>query len=303
MNYFETIKKILAGIALLLCVVLPMATFAQDSAPTPINYVPLVDLPGTGTSNAPGATVELSTYLPGIFKLSIAIAGALAVIMIVYGGVEYLSTDAISGKSEGKEKITNALIGLLLAIGSFIILNTINPATVEFDLTIKRPAALTPSQGNGTPPSGDTSNTCIGKTGSQVSCSCPTCSMLAGSNLPLKPGQGNQLDSGLIESLKKLNTELEKESIIWQITEVWKPTVSHQNDCHRNGTCIDANIRSQVNATTIKKFITLAKAQGLRPVYEVKTWTKYNELINAGVPVENLARVTAITAAHFSVYK
>ena len=149
MSYFATIKKILAGIALVVCVIFPMATFAQGSAPTPINYVPLVDLPGTATSDAKGATVELATYLPGIFRLSIGIAGVLAVIMIVYGGVEYLSTDAISGKSEGKERIQNALVGLLLAIGSFVILNTINPATVEFNLNLQRPAPATPPQTGG----------------------------------------------------------------------------------------------------------------------------------------------------------
>jgi hypothetical protein len=143
MSYFTTIKKILAGMALVVCVIFPMGVFAQ--APTPINYVPLVDLPGTATSGAKGSPVELATYLPGIFRLSIGAAGVLAVIMIVLGGVQYLSTDAISGKSEGKERIQNALVGLLLAIGSFVILNTINPATVQFNLNLQRPAPTAPT--------------------------------------------------------------------------------------------------------------------------------------------------------------
>ena len=302
MSYFAIIKKILAGIALVVCVIFPMATFAQGPAPTPINYVPLVDLPGTATSDAKGATVELATYLPGIFRLSIAVAGALAVIMIVVGGVQYLSTDAISGKSEGKERIQNALVGLLLAIGSFVILNTINPATVSFNLSIKRPDPTTPTAPT-TPTTPSRTSTCPSRTGALVPCSCPTCSVLAGSNLPLKPGQGDQLDSGLIESLKKLNEELKKENIIWWISEAWPPKAKHQNDCHRNGTCLDANIRSRVTSTTIKKFIDLAKAQGLRPQYEVATRSEYNRLKNAGVPTDNLRQVSEITAPHFSVYK
>jgi len=127
--------------------------------------------------------------------------------------------------------------------------------------------------------------------------------MIAGSNLPLKNGLGDQLDSGLIESLKRLDGELKKENIVWQVTEIWRPTVTHQNDCHRNGTCIDANIRSQVNAASIIKFIELAKAQGLRPIYEVRTMQEKSALINNGVPAANVSQVTGINAAHFSVYK
>src|ERR1035437_44233 len=110
------------------------------------NYTPLAPLPGTGV-NGNDSSVNLQSYIPGIIKLIIGIAGALAVIMIVIGGVQYLSTDAIGGKSEGKEKITNALIGLLLAIGAFVILNTINPGTLQLNLNLK-PVAL----GGGAPP-------------------------------------------------------------------------------------------------------------------------------------------------------
>ena len=108
-----------------------------------LQYTPLAPLPGTtvGTNcntsdpvNDPNCKVGVSSYIPAIFKLSIAIAGILAVLMMVVGGVQYLSTDAISGKEEGKEKIQNALWGFLLAIGAFIILNTINPGLLSFDL-------------------------------------------------------------------------------------------------------------------------------------------------------------------------
>ena len=71
-----------------------------------------------------------------MFKFLIAIAGVLAVIMIVIGGVEYMSTDAVYGKSEGKNKITRALGGLLLALISWLILNTINPDTLNTALNI-----------------------------------------------------------------------------------------------------------------------------------------------------------------------
>jgi hypothetical protein len=125
-----------------------------SSQPVVGNYQPLSPLPGTtvgvcdpNITNPPDPNCEttLSTYIPGLFKLLIALAGALAIIMIVIGGVQYLSTDAISGKSEGKERIENAIIGLLLAIGSYIILNTINPGILTLNLGLKVPPKPAPS--------------------------------------------------------------------------------------------------------------------------------------------------------------
>ncbi len=100
-------------------------------------YTLLAPLPGVGNckdingkqvctiqTNQPGA---LQNYLSIIFALLIGIAGLLAVIMIVVGGIEYMSTDAFSGKEEGRERVTQAIVGLLLALGAWLILYTINP--------------------------------------------------------------------------------------------------------------------------------------------------------------------------------
>ncbi len=77
-------------------------------------------------------SVNIATYLKEMFKIGIGLAGVFAVFMIIWGGFQYMSTDAVSGKSEGKEKIEGALWGLGLALGSFLILNTINPQLLEF---------------------------------------------------------------------------------------------------------------------------------------------------------------------------
>lgn len=106
------------------------------------SYFPLAPLPGTtkGDCSADNkdnkCVTDLNTYIPGIFNLAIGIAGVLAVLMIVIGGVEYMTTDAIGGKSEGKERISNALRGLLLVLVSWILLHTINPKLTIFDLNV-----------------------------------------------------------------------------------------------------------------------------------------------------------------------
>jgi hypothetical protein len=62
-----------------------------------------------------------------MIKIVIGFGAVLAMVMIVMGGIEYMTDELISGKEAGKERIRNAILGLLLALGAYLILNTINP--------------------------------------------------------------------------------------------------------------------------------------------------------------------------------
>lgn len=108
-------------------------------------YEPLSPIKGY-TDVGSGVGTSLPIYLVGMFKLLIAVAGALAVVMIVIGGIQYMSTDAIYGKKDGKEKINRALGGLLLALASWLILNTINPKLLEISAVLP-PSGVTQSSG------------------------------------------------------------------------------------------------------------------------------------------------------------
>lgn len=105
-------------------------------AQTSTEYKLLAPLP-IGPNNTLQNTVTAGSYIPGIVQMIIGIAGVLAVVKIIFGGIQYMSTDAIGGKSEGKTHITNALWGLLLIISSYIILYTINPNLVKLKLEIE----------------------------------------------------------------------------------------------------------------------------------------------------------------------
>lgn len=147
MKFHTSLLFIILVGTLAITFILPVTLNAAD-------YVPLAPLPGTVESGCnisdPNANcqADLGTFLPGVFRLLIAIAGGLATLVMVIGGVQYLSTDAISGKEEGMERINNALVGLLLAIASWLILNTINPNTLNFNLSLNRipaPAGVAPT--------------------------------------------------------------------------------------------------------------------------------------------------------------
>ncbi len=89
----------------------------------------------TQTSFDPSDTNALGKYLNLMIKIIIGISAVLAVVMIVIGGMEYMTSELISSKEAGKERIEHALLGLLIALGSYALLNTINPALLDSSLT------------------------------------------------------------------------------------------------------------------------------------------------------------------------
>lgn len=93
-------------------------------------------------TDADNKNIALSAYLNLMIRLFIGICAVLAVIMIVMGGVEYMTSELISGKEAGKERITNAIFGLLLALGSWTILNQINPKLLNTDLESLKTVAI-----------------------------------------------------------------------------------------------------------------------------------------------------------------
>ena len=110
---------------------------AQPKPPDNKDYTVLTPLPGIGSDS--GGQTNLEKYLPAVFNLAVGIAAGLAFVMITFGGITYAVSDSITGKEDGRKWIENALWGLLLVIGAYVILYTINPQILDFKLTIPRP--------------------------------------------------------------------------------------------------------------------------------------------------------------------
>lgn len=75
--------------------------------------------------------VSFVDYAKGIFVTILTLAIILAILMIVIGGLEYMFSAVPGSKTEGKETIKAALFGLLIALGAWLILFTINPKILE----------------------------------------------------------------------------------------------------------------------------------------------------------------------------
>jgi hypothetical protein len=72
-------------------------------------------------------------YVSAIYKFLIVIAAVAAAVMIVYGGFLYIVAATGAKVRQGREIIVDACIGLVLVLGAYVILNTINPDTLKLN--------------------------------------------------------------------------------------------------------------------------------------------------------------------------
>ena len=127
-------KTLRAGaILLVLSILLVGASAVNAQNPSAETYQFLAPLPFDEPTVNQGT---FSNYLNGLFKFGLGLAVVLAIIMIVIGGVQYMSTDSVSNKKDGLQHVNAALGGLLLAIFAWLILRTINPAFLNTELAI-----------------------------------------------------------------------------------------------------------------------------------------------------------------------
>lgn len=93
--------------------------------------------------------MSLTGLVVAVFKLFLSVAGVTAFIMIAVGGFRYLTSAGNPSKmSDATSQIFNALLGLVLLLCSWLILNTINPELVKLkepDLEKLGAAAFAPA--------------------------------------------------------------------------------------------------------------------------------------------------------------
>lgn len=76
--------------------------------------------------------MPLKELVSTIFNFLLMIAGLAAFIMIIWGGVNYLTSAGDPSKmGDAKDQVFKALLGLVVMFASWMILNTINPQLVE----------------------------------------------------------------------------------------------------------------------------------------------------------------------------
>lgn len=125
-------KKIILLSALFLLLGFASHVVAQTSS----GFVPLAPIPGL-TQGATADSAGLATFFNNLYKYLIGLAAALAVIMIIWGGLEISTQDSISKQGAGREKITQAILGLILVLSPVLVFSIINPSILNLSLNLE----------------------------------------------------------------------------------------------------------------------------------------------------------------------
>lgn len=105
----------------------------------------------------------IATYIARLYTWLIVAGSILAVLYIMIGGLQYLTAGGSGRGQQGQKMMTDALAGLALLLGSYVILYTINPAfvqkqTLELSLIGHQDAVLETIQSKGEENSGGTTS-------------------------------------------------------------------------------------------------------------------------------------------------
>lgn len=141
MNKLNKFKKITKIIFIFITFFLILNTIPALAADEGLNieckkgdvcYQTEVAIPGFPTEEFKVTSKTLGLFIQVIYEYLMYAAGVLAVIVIMVGGVQWITAGGNQSKiGEAKERVTSAIIGLGLALGSYLILFTINTDLVK----------------------------------------------------------------------------------------------------------------------------------------------------------------------------
>ncbi|NCT02230.1 hypothetical protein GW766_03210 [Candidatus Parcubacteria bacterium] len=228
-------------------------------------------------------------WLIGVLFVVFAIVAAMGGFGLVTSGGNP------EAKSAAKQKLVNALIGILIVLAAWLLVDTIIRGLLEdgsgtingkfwYEVECGTQAATFDAPGDTVtgsvppePPAPVPPGAIPCPAGVTASCKpCVNCTVVSG--VPNKGcgGYTCYLDTSLLSKIKNISGVTG-----WRITESWPPTVSHLSTCHKDGTCADLNNSGgPTDPATIKKYYDAFKAAGLNVLYESKDCAPY---IQAGV--------------------
>jgi hypothetical protein len=193
-------KKILIFAGVFLSLGFAAHAFAADG------FTALAPIPGLTDTSATSVVSQngFAAFFNQLYKYCIGLAATLAVIEIIWGGLEISTKDSVSKQSEGRERITQAIFGLVLVLSPVLVFSIINPSILNLSINIPKLDTTAPAPtgaGTGQPLTFDaaisaaTSAGCtVSKSEGTVAVSCPNIGV-AGTN-PALTNFANACPSG-----------------------------------------------------------------------------------------------------------
>ena len=199
------------------------------------------------------------------YQIALGLAGAAALGVLIFGAILWTVSGAVTGKQDALEWIKGALWGLVLLLGAYLILWTINPDLVNLKdpaqlfKSIKTESAVPPAVAPATaaPATAPVAspvkipNTGFGRNFFVKATACQG----GITNCALLPEMTNKLNK-LTEEAVKLGLD----PGWWQVTEAYPPTTTHLSQCHNNGNCVDIALTPGKGGVTPKDVDILVSA-------------------------------------------
>lgn len=124
--------------AVMILLFLPITTSLLNSVNVQIapvvqaqEYQFLAPVGGLGDSIDVSSENSFPNYVQTIITLVIGFTILAAIVLVIAGGFQYMTSTSQGGTTEAKKKIQNAVLGLILALASVVILQTINPNLIQ----------------------------------------------------------------------------------------------------------------------------------------------------------------------------
>lgn len=113
-----------------------------------IEFKPQVPLPGIGTETIDKNTAPIAKYIKAIYVYLIGIVGITATVVMMFGGILWILAVGNASKiEEAKAWIKSSVTGLIIALLSYMILYTVNPALVNLPTSQLYKGSVITSQG------------------------------------------------------------------------------------------------------------------------------------------------------------
>ncbi len=237
-------------------------------------------------------TCHVVALANNVMNWLITFLAVVAVIGFVISGFQMVTSGGSEdGWKSAKTRFTNVVIGIVLVLASWLIVDTIMLGLTGYGMdawgTVECKASGIQTTSDGNNPGADQASNFPGGAG------CPTCTTVSG----VECKNANSCTVAP-EYASKLNavSSASGENLI--ITEAYPPTRTHQATCHTNGTCTDV-VFSDRNFTPdrIQAFQQTAAQNGMRAVFEPGPGGSCSGLSNC-LPNST----TKATADHFSLY-
>lgn len=111
---------------------------ASNQTQTTQGFTALAPIPGLTDTSATSVVNAntLANFFNNLYKYLIGLAAILAVIEIIWGGLQISTQDSVSKQGEGRERITQAVLGLVLVLSPVLVFSIINPSILNLSLSL-----------------------------------------------------------------------------------------------------------------------------------------------------------------------